>query len=77
MLPVSSLPIQAKARDWCGQFNRAYPLVDNFVTPALASGIDPDALLRPMLIAAFSLRAGGIVSIRMATSWRANRSSIW
>ena len=59
MLPVSSLPTQAKARDWCGQLNRADPLVDDFVTPALASGIDPDALLRPMLSEAIQLASRG------------------
>ena len=46
-------------RVWCGQLKRAYPLVDDFVSATLASGIDPDALLRPMLNAAIRLAAQG------------------
>jgi hypothetical protein len=46
-------------RDWCDQLARACPLVDNFVSTTLASGIGPDALLRPMLSAAIRLSAMG------------------
>jgi hypothetical protein len=45
--------------NWCAQLRRAYPLVSDFVASTLASGIEPDALLRPMVSAAIRLAAEG------------------
>jgi hypothetical protein len=45
--------------DWLGELKRARPLVDDFVRSAQASGLNSEALLRPMLSAVIQLSHWG------------------